>query len=108
MTKRGNCFAPFHWNDEFGANLALNAATSDAVDAVSLQPEFKFCAVALTKAPAELEADFTPHQKIYLRQFLADQPASTTNRFRLPAAAPFTQNQRVYINEALAKMLTGG
>lgn len=104
----GNCFAPFHWNDLFGENLAVNAATSEAVDAVSLQPEFKFCAVALTKAPAELEADFTPHQKIYLREFLADQPVSTTNRFRLPAAAPFTQNQRVYINEALAKMLAGG
>ena len=103
----GNCFAPFHWNDQFGANLAVNAATSEAVDAVSLQPEFKFCAVALSKAPAELEADFTPHQKIYLREFLADQPVSTTNRFRLPTAAPFTQNQRVYINEALAKMLAG-
>ncbi len=104
----GNCFAPFHWNDQFGENLAVNAATSEAVDAVSLQPEFKFCAVALTKAPAELEADFTPHQKIYLRQFLADQPVSTTHRFRLPAAAPFTQNQRFYINEALAKILAGG
>jgi len=50
---------------------------------------------------------YTPHQKIYLREFLADQPVSTTNRFRLPDAAPFTQNQRVYINEALAKMLAG-
>ncbi|HXI72450.1 MAG TPA: nitrate reductase [Verrucomicrobiae bacterium] len=103
----GNCFAPFHWNDQFGPNLAVNAATSEAVDAVSLQPEFKFCAVALTKAPAELEADFTPHQKIYLREFLADQPGSTASRFRLPAAAPFTQNQRIYINEALAKILAG-
>ena len=101
----GNCFAPFHWNDEFGKNLAVNAATSEAVDMISLQPEFKFCAVALTKAPAELEADFTPQQKNYLRHFLADQPLSTASRFRLPAIAPFTQNQRVYINEALAKLL---
>ena len=66
------------------------------------------CAVALSKAPVELEADFTPHQKIYLREFLADQPVSTAGRFRLPVAAPFTQDQRVFINEALAKMLTGG
>ena len=77
------------------------------MDAISLQPEFKFCAVALTKAPVELQADFTPQQKNYLRHFLADQPASTVNRFRLPVAAPFTQNQRVFINEALAKMLAG-
>jgi len=43
----GTCFAPFHWNDSFGDDLAINAVTSDAVDPVSLQPEFKFTAVAL-------------------------------------------------------------
>ncbi len=45
----GNCFAPFHWNDVFGEDLAINAVTNDAVDPISLQPEFKFCAVALTR-----------------------------------------------------------
>ncbi|MGE4430437.1 MAG: molybdopterin-dependent oxidoreductase [Sphingobium sp.] len=45
----GCCFAPFHWNDVFGENLAVNAVTSDAVDPLSLQPEFKFSAVALTR-----------------------------------------------------------
>ena len=45
----GNCFSPFHWSDVFGEALAINAVTSDAVDPSSLQPEFKFCAVALTK-----------------------------------------------------------
>jgi sulfite reductase (NADPH) flavoprotein alpha-component len=43
----GNCFAPFHWNDEHGAYLTVNAVTNDAVDPDSLQPEFKVCAVAL-------------------------------------------------------------
>ncbi|MGV1793704.1 molybdopterin-dependent oxidoreductase [Rhizobium sp. A37_96] len=43
----GTCFAPFHWNDTFGDSLAINAVTSDAVDPLSLQPEFKFTAVAL-------------------------------------------------------------
>ncbi len=47
--RQGNCFAPFHWNDVFGENLAINAVTNDAVDPISLQPEFKFCAVALTR-----------------------------------------------------------
>jgi len=47
--REGNCFAPFHWNDVFGDNLAINAVTSDAVDPISLQPEFKFCAVALQR-----------------------------------------------------------
>ncbi|WP_339415998.1 bifunctional nitrate reductase/sulfite reductase flavoprotein subunit alpha [Pseudomonas sp. RL_105y_Pfl1_103] len=47
--RAGNCFAPFHWNDVFGENLAINAVTHDAVDPISLQPAFKFCAVALAR-----------------------------------------------------------
>ncbi|MGW4651602.1 molybdopterin-dependent oxidoreductase [Kitasatospora sp. NPDC004289] len=53
----GTCFAPFHWNDLFGEYLSVNAVTNDAVDPVSFQPEFKACAVRLTKvatAPAAL------------------------------------------------------
>ena len=46
----GNCFAPFHWSDVFGEDLAINAITNDATDTASRQPEFKFCAVTLTKA----------------------------------------------------------
>ena len=42
----GNCFVPFHWNDDHGANMTVNALTNDAVDADSLQPEFKVCAVS--------------------------------------------------------------
>ena len=47
----GSCFAPFHWNDLFGEYLSVNAVTNDAVDPVSFQPEFKVCAVSLTKVP---------------------------------------------------------
>ncbi|BBY15443.1 bifunctional nitrate reductase/sulfite reductase flavoprotein subunit alpha [Mycolicibacterium litorale] len=43
----GNCFVPFHWNDEHGEYLTVNALTNDAVDPESLQPEFKVCAVSL-------------------------------------------------------------
>ncbi|MFS0898145.1 molybdopterin-dependent oxidoreductase [Mycolicibacterium litorale] len=54
----GNCFVPFHFNDEHGEYLTVNALTNDAVDPYSLQPEFKVCAVALrplqtVTAPAE-------------------------------------------------------
>ena len=45
----GDCFAPFHWNDAFGEYLSINAVTNDAVDPVSRQPEYKACAVTLTK-----------------------------------------------------------
>ncbi|MEB3767818.1 bifunctional nitrate reductase/sulfite reductase flavoprotein subunit alpha [Acinetobacter sp. MD2] len=49
---QGNCFAPFHWNDVFGENLAINAVTSDAIDPLSQQPEFKICAVQLCPTTA--------------------------------------------------------
>jgi sulfite reductase (NADPH) flavoprotein alpha-component len=54
----GCCFAPFHWNDLFGEYLSVNAVTSDAVDPLSFQPEFKVCAVSLTKVavPVTLRA----------------------------------------------------
>lgn len=45
----GCCFAPFHWNDEHGEYLTVNAVTSDAVDPASLQPEFKYAAVSLRR-----------------------------------------------------------
>jgi sulfite reductase (NADPH) flavoprotein alpha-component len=45
----GCCFAPFHWSEVFGPDLAINAVTQDAVDPVSLQPELKVCAVRLTR-----------------------------------------------------------
>ncbi len=53
----GNCFAPFHWNDVFGDDLSVNAVTSDAVDPISLQPEFKFCAVALIRLEQQAEVE---------------------------------------------------
>lgn len=49
----GNGFAPFHWNDVFGDDLAINAVTSDAVDPISQQPELKVCAVAMTRVASE-------------------------------------------------------
>lgn len=48
----GDCFAPFHWNDEQGEYLTINAVTNDAVDSASLQPEYKACAVSLRRVAA--------------------------------------------------------
>ncbi len=57
----GNCFAPFHWSDVYGEQLAINAVTSDAIDPLSQQPEFKFSAVALRRlAPRPAAAAQTP------------------------------------------------
>ncbi len=48
----GDVFAPFHWNDVFGEHLSINAVTNDAVDPISQQPEYKACAVLVTKVTA--------------------------------------------------------
>ncbi|MBA3741789.1 bifunctional nitrate reductase/sulfite reductase flavoprotein subunit alpha [Sporichthya sp.] len=56
----GTCWAPFHWNDAFGVDLAVNAVTNDAVDPFSFQPEFKVCAVSLTRVAAEAEPASAP------------------------------------------------
>ena len=108
----GNCFAPFHWNDLFGENLAVNAATNEAVDADSLQPEFKFTAVALTKVELENAGDFTLEQKAFLRDlWTAAAPRKHHANGRghpvLPETAPFTDGQRRRINEMLAQLCRG-
>lgn len=56
----GNCFVPFHFNDMFGEHLAINAVTSDAIDPLSQQPEFKVCAVTLTPVAAPVPVTATP------------------------------------------------
>jgi sulfite reductase (NADPH) flavoprotein alpha-component len=99
----GDCFAPFHWNDEFGENLAVNAATSEAVDAISLQPEFKFTAVALSAVRVELRDDFTPEQKQFLDFFLTGLSAKGARPLAIPEGAPFTASQREHINKMLAR-----
>ncbi|WP_328857973.1 bifunctional nitrate reductase/sulfite reductase flavoprotein subunit alpha [Williamsia herbipolensis] len=56
----GGCFAPFHWSDVFGENLAVNAVTNDAIDPASQQPEFKFCAVRLVRVGPAVESSVVP------------------------------------------------
>jgi sulfite reductase (NADPH) flavoprotein alpha-component len=58
----GACFAPFHWNDIYGENLTINAVTSDAVDAISQQPELKVCAVTLKRVEVFADDSQTHHE----------------------------------------------
>ena len=76
----GNCFAPFHWSDVFGEHLAINAVTHDAVDPISLQPEFKCCAVALSRV------ELIDHQFLDLPSSVAEDTAMS----RLDAFADIT------------------
>jgi len=107
----GDCFAPIHWNDQFGENLAVNATTSEAVDAISLQPEFKFTAVALTRLEVALPDDFTREQEMILQELLAEvslhYQANGHGVPTLPETAPFTAGQRRHINELIARLCAG-
>ncbi|CAG7650549.1 bifunctional nitrate reductase/sulfite reductase flavoprotein subunit alpha [Actinacidiphila bryophytorum] len=128
----GCCFAPFHWNDLFGEYLSVNAVTSDAVDPVSFQPEFKVCAVSLTRVAAPAPApdpvalpavergvaaagqvfgvtDMAPpvlaeHERRYLMGFLAGISSGLAGVPVLPTEAPFTPEHRLWVNGALAGM----
>lgn len=64
--RSGTCFAPIHWGDEPGLNRAVNAVTNDAVDPVSLQPEFKISAVRLERAAITLPAGLRPPDEVEL------------------------------------------
>jgi ferredoxin-nitrate reductase len=45
----GTIFLPFHWGDLFAQANAVNYLTISATDALSRQPELKFCAVAVER-----------------------------------------------------------
>ncbi|MEN3322005.1 MAG: sulfite reductase flavoprotein alpha-component [Mycobacterium sp.] len=109
----GNCFVPFHWNDEHGEYLTINALTNDAVDPDSLQPEFKVCAVSLRPVksvdPAADELDFgqrkptlTDDEKIYLAAFFSGLAEGVSGVPVLPASAPVTSGVRLWIDGLLA------
>lgn len=84
----GNCFAPFHWNDVFGDDLAVNAVTSDAIDPVSLQPEFKFSAVALTRLSGPVEQPSEDAMPPSLPSLSADQLSAITAFERVMGLQP--------------------
>ncbi|ALJ20336.1 bifunctional nitrate reductase/sulfite reductase flavoprotein subunit alpha [Microbacterium sp. No. 7] len=93
----GNLFAPFHWNDEHGTDLAVNAVTSDAVDELSLQPEFKYAAVSLHRVgPAagagSAKEDAAPSGP-GIRAVLAAGGVQT-----MQTAPPLSEQERAYVS----------
>ncbi|RDI51968.1 molybdopterin-dependent oxidoreductase [Nocardia mexicana] len=102
----GDCFAPFHWNDEQGEYLTVNAVTNDAVDADSLQPEFKACAVALRRVATVPEpADSTDTGQPALP--LADgsgHPLSAMLGLDTATPPTLSETERIYLGGYLAAL----
>ncbi|MGK8520737.1 molybdopterin-dependent oxidoreductase [Nocardia asteroides] len=134
--RQGDCFVPFHWNDEQGEYLTINAVTNDAVDPASLQPEFKACAVALRRvaavprpeAPVALPAAGPAHplaavlgldggtaptlsetERIYLSGYLAAlHSLPVAGQPVLPESAPMSAHSRLWVDGLLAGMYSRG
>ncbi|QZY46840.1 bifunctional nitrate reductase/sulfite reductase flavoprotein subunit alpha [Mycolicibacterium austroafricanum] len=98
----GNTWVPFHWNDEHGDHLTVNALTNDAVDPDSLQPEFKVCAVRLAPVPAAGAPEFTETEKLYLAGFFAGIEEGLPGVPVLPASAPVGPRARLWVDGLLA------
>lgn len=107
----GSCFVPFHWNDEHGEYLTINALTNDAVDPESLQPEFKVCAVSLrpvaprpkdSPAGSTRAPNLNENEKLYLAGFFTGVGDSPTGVPVLPAQAPVRPEVRLWIDGVLA------
>jgi NADPH-dependent sulfite reductase flavoprotein alpha-component len=115
----GNLWVPFHWNDEYGPCLTINALTNGAVDPDSLQPEFKVCAVSLRPVPVELPAPssgptvaalgltdrvptITDDEKTYLSGFFAGLVDGSPGLPVLPAGAPIRPAVRLWVDGLLA------
>ncbi len=106
----GGCFAPFHWNDLFGEYLSINAVTSDAVDPLSFQPEFKVCAVSLAKVATPVREAPTPVRE---EPALALTPTTVTpgaaDPFGLEPSPPpvLSAQERRYLTGFLAGLGSG-
>lgn len=116
----GNCFVPFHWNDEHGEYLTINALTNDAVDPESLQPEFKACAVSLRPVLSVAETarahpvaaemglsvtalpSLSEPEKVYLSGFFTGLPDAPVGVPVLPESAPVSPTVRLWVDGMLA------
>lgn len=111
--RAGSVWVPFHWNDEHGEHLAVNALTNDAVDPDSLQPEFKVCAVSLRPvvpvqqtshpmAPEFTGPVFTEDESLYVTAFYAGISGGAPGVPVLPAGAPVRKEVRLWVDGLLA------
>jgi NADPH-dependent sulfite reductase flavoprotein alpha-component len=105
----GNTWVPFHWNDEHGEHLTINAVTNDAVDPDSLQPEFKVCAVRLIPVPVESSPmlptdapELADDEKVYLAGFFAGLDQGAPGVPVLPVTAPVSARVRLWVDGLLA------
>lgn len=101
----GCCFAPFHWNDEHGEYLTVNAVTSDAVDDASLQPEFKYSAVSLRRVgPGPDASDLVDGQDERMPRPAAPREVLAGLGLRAQAAPALSEGEGSYVSGFLTAL----
>ncbi|MFD6392526.1 molybdopterin-dependent oxidoreductase [Nocardia sp. NPDC060259] len=100
----GDCFAPFHWNDEQGEYLTINAVTNDAVDPASLQPEFKACAVALRRVGPAAAPEQAPAQPVRQPAQPATHPLAGILGLDAATSPTLSETERIYLGGYLAAL----
>ncbi|QIS16028.1 molybdopterin-dependent oxidoreductase [Nocardia arthritidis] len=104
----GDCFAPFHWNDEQGEYLTINAVTNDAVDPFSLQPEFKVCAVALRRVAPMTESatgtELSTEAAAVLAPDVPAHPLAGILGLDADATPTLTETERIYLSGYLTAL----
>ncbi|MFU8926604.1 molybdopterin-dependent oxidoreductase [Acinetobacter puyangensis] len=95
----GNCFAPFHWNDIYGEDLAINAVTSDAIDPLSQQPEFKICAVQLSPVMVD------PSSSIEVQSVYTQSQQHTDAMYADPSISMQSNTAQSHIPEMIANIM---
>ncbi|WP_410511693.1 sulfite reductase subunit alpha [Paenibacillus sp. BR2-3] len=104
----GNCFTPFHWNDVFGENLAINDVTSDAVDPISFQPEIKFCSISLARAEVQVPIHTVEVASIQKEDVYMAQMDTLANILGIESSPPLTLNdhEKIYVSGLLTSLRT--
>jgi NADPH-dependent sulfite reductase flavoprotein alpha-component len=98
----GNVFAPFHWNDEHGEYVTVNAVTSDAVDPLSAQPELKFAAVTLRRVARAPDTD-QPARASGASAEAADQALARAG-VDIAAVPPLSEIEGAYLSGFLSTL----
>ncbi len=84
----GTLFMPMHWGQSHDADGCVNSVTQSANDPISREPELKFSAVRLEKCAVR-------------------QPVKNMTQIPfIPETAPFTNEQRAWLNGFLAGLLS--
>ncbi|MBF7687317.1 nitrate reductase [Acinetobacter rathckeae] len=97
--RRGQVFAPIHWNDQFASDALIGQVVNPVVDAISGEPEFKHTPILVQNFPCEWYGTLYVNHHFYLniQRFIQQVtwwvkvPATPAIRYELVDRRPLPQ-----------------